>query len=59
MLLSLSLSAAQMLYRQHAGTMIQFMWQADLHGVAKFIRECLGRWVGGKESERRLASDQP
>ena len=22
--------------------MIRFMWQADLHGVAKFVTECLG-----------------
>ena len=26
----------------HASTMIHFMWQADLHGVAMFITECLG-----------------
>ncbi len=23
-------------------TMVQFMWQADLYGVAKFVTDCLG-----------------
>ena len=30
------------LFGQHAGTMVQFMWQADLHGVAKYVTDCLG-----------------
>ena len=29
------------LYGQHAGKMVQFMWQADLHGVAHFVTDCL------------------
>ena len=30
------------LFGQHAGTMVQLMWQADLHGVAKYVTDCLG-----------------
>ena len=26
----------------HAGTMVQFLWQADLQGVAKYAIDCLG-----------------
>ncbi len=29
------------LFGHHAGTMIQYMWQADLHGFAKFVTDCL------------------
>jgi len=30
------------LFGQHARTMVQFMWQADMHGVAKFVTDSLG-----------------
>ena len=30
------------LFRQHAETMVQFMWQADLQGIAKYVTNCLG-----------------
>ena len=30
------------LFGDHARTMLQFMWQADLHGLAKYVTECLG-----------------
>jgi len=26
---------------QHASTMVQFVWQVDLHGVAQFVTNCL------------------
>jgi len=27
--------------REDAGTMVNFMWQADLHGVVDFVTDCL------------------
>ena len=46
------------LFGQHAGTMVQFMWQADLHGVAKFVTECLGVYYS-TDPNGGQASDQP
>jgi len=43
--------------RQHAGTMIQLMWQADLHGIAKIVTECLGVYYSpGPDGGRHLIS---
>ena len=41
---------------EHARTMLHFMWQADLYGVAKSVTYCLGAYLtpGGVQ-----ASDQP
>ncbi len=41
-----------------ADTMIQFMWQADLHGVAKFVTDCLGVYYS-TDPDGGQASDQP
>ncbi len=38
--------------------MIQFMWQANLHGVAKFVTDCLGVYYD-TDPDRGRASDQP
>ena len=46
------------LFGEHAGTMIQFMWQADLHGVAKYVTDCLGVYYDA-DPDRGRASDQP
>ena len=46
------------LFGHHAETMIQFMWQADLHGVAKFVTDCLGVYYD-TDPDRGRASDQP
>ena len=46
------------LFGQHASTMVQFMWQADLHGVAKFVTECLGVYYSTDPNVGQ-ASDQP
>ena len=53
------------LFGHHAETMIQFMWQADLHGpklgnpgVAKFVTDCLGAYYD-TDPDRGRASDQP
>ncbi len=46
------------LFGHHAETMIQFMWQADLHGVAKFVTDCLGVY-NDTDPDRGRASDQP
>jgi len=29
------------LFGEYPGTLINFMWQASLHGVASFVTECL------------------
>ena len=34
------------LFGEHAATMIQFMWQDDIRGVAMFLKECLGVYYG-------------
>ena len=36
----------QGLFGEHAATMLQFMWQDDIRGVAMFIKECLGVHYG-------------
>ena len=46
------------LFGQHAGTMIQFMWQADLCGVAKYVMDCLVVYYD-TDPEGGQASDQP
>ena len=46
------------LFGQNAGTMVQFMWQADMHGVAKFVADCLGVYVS-TDPEGDQAPDQP
>jgi len=38
--------------------MVQFMWQADMHGVAKFVTDCLGVY-SSTDPEGVQASDQP
>ena len=40
------------------GQRIQFMWQADLHGVAKYVTDCLGVYHD-TDPVRGRASDQP
>ncbi len=47
-----------MLFEEHAGTMLQFMWRADLHGVAQFVTDCLGAY-NVPDPERGQASHQP
>ena len=42
---------------QHAETVVQFMWQADLHGVARYVTDCLGVYYD-TDPERGRASDQ-
>ena len=50
----------QGLFGEHAATMLQFMWQDDIHGVAIFIQECLDRCYGANpDPEGGQASDQP
>ena len=49
----------QGLFGEHAATMLQFMWQDDIHGVAIFIQACLDRCYAGPDPERGQASDQP
>ena len=51
-------TSIQTVCMQHASTMIQFMWQADLHGVANFIAECLGVYYS-TDPDGDQASDQP
>ena len=50
----------QGLFGEHATTMLQFMWQDDIRGVAMFIKECLGVYYGtdpyGGQASR---NDQP
>ena len=46
------------LFGEHAATMIQFMWQDDIRGVAMFIKECLGVYYG-TVPDGGQASDQP
>ena len=46
------------LFGEHAATMIQFMWQDDIRGVAMFIKECLGVYHGA-DPDGGQASDQP
>ncbi len=46
------------LFGQRASTMIQFMRQADLHGVAKFVTKCLGVYHS-TDPDGGQASDQP
>ena len=46
------------LFGDHARTMVQFMWQADLHGVAKNVTDCLGVSYD-TDPNRGRASDQP
>ena len=41
-----------------AATMIQFMWQDDIRGVAVFIKECLEVYYG-TDPDGGQASDQP
>ena len=48
------------LFGEHATTMLQFMWQDDIRGVAIFIQECLDRCYGANpDPEGGQASDQP
>ena len=46
------------LFGEHAATMIQFMWQDDIRGVAMYIKECLGVYYGN-DPDGGQASDQP
>ena len=46
------------LFGQHARTMLQFIWQTDLHGVASFIADCLDVYHI-TDPEGGQASDQP
>ena len=46
------------LFGEHAATMLQFMWQDDICGVAMFIKECLGVYYG-TDPDGGQASDQP
>ena len=46
------------LFGEHAATMIQFMWQDDIRGVAVFIKECLEVYYG-TDPDGGQASDQP
>ena len=46
------------LFGHHDGTMVQFMWKADLHGVATYVTDCLGV-CHATDPERGRASDQP
>ena len=46
------------LFGQHARTMLQFIWQSDLHGVAGFIADCLDVYHD-TDPEGGQASDQP
>ncbi len=48
----------QGLFGEHATTMLQFMWQDDIRGVAMFIKECLGVYYG-TDPYGGQASDQP
>ena len=48
----------QGLFGEHAATMLQFMWQDDIRGVAMFIKECLGVYYG-TDPDGGQASDQP
>ena len=48
----------QGLFGEHATTMLQFMWQDDMRGVAMFIKECLGVYYG-TDPYGGQASDQP
>ncbi len=45
-------------FGEHAATMLQFMWQDDIRGVAMFIKECLGVYHG-TDPDGGQASDQP
>ena len=50
----------QGLFGEHAATMLQFMWQDDIRGVAIYIQECLDRCYGDNpDPEGGQASDQP
>ena len=49
----------QGLFGEHAATMLQFMWQDDIHGVAIFIQACLDRCYAGPDPQGGRASDQP
>ena len=50
----------QGLFGEHAATMLQFMWQDDIRGVAIFIQECLDRCYGANpDPEGGQPSDQP
>ena len=46
------------LFGEHAGTMIQFMWQDDIRGAAVLIKECLEVYYG-TDPDGGQASDQP
>ena len=46
------------LFGHHAETMLQFMRQADLHGAAKYVTDCLGVYCD-IDLKRAPASDQP
>ena len=48
----------QGLFGEHATTVLQFMWQDDIRGVAMFIKECLGVYYGTDPCGGQ-ASDQP
>jgi len=45
------------LFEEHAVTVVKFMWQADLHGDAKFVTECLEVHANAGPTEGRK-SDQ-
>ena len=46
------------LFGQDARTMVQFMWQADMHGVAQIVTDCLGVY-SSTDPDGDQASDQP
>ncbi len=48
----------QGLFGEHAATMLQFVWQDDIRGVAMVIKECLGVYCG-TDPDGGQASDQP
>ena len=48
----------QGLFGEHAATMLHFMWQDDIRGVAMFIKECLEVYYG-TDPDGGQASDQP
>ena len=46
------------LFGEHTPTMIQFMWQENIRGVAMVIKECLEVYYG-TDPDGGQASDQP
>ncbi len=48
----------QGLFGEHAATMLQFMWQDDIRGVAMLIKECLGVYHGTDPDGGQASNDQ-